>query len=175
MGFAKVVETKTYTPCGTPLYLAPEVMLNQGHGISVDHWSFGILIFEMIARRTPFYTKDMDRITLYRLVIKGVFDFPQGNKFSRTLQNYLRKILVVDPCKRLGSLAGGLEDLFQDPWFSSIDFSAYRRREIEAPWRPTINDPFDKSLFKNFDHIQPKKKETYPALSRQFQEIFRDF
>ena len=174
LGFAKIVETKTYTPCGTPLYIAPEVMLNQGHNISADHWSFGILLYEMIAGHTPFYTKDMDRITLYRSVVKGAYGFPE-NKFSQTAKDFIRKIIIVDPRKRLGSLAAGSDDFFRDPWFSSIDFTALRRREIEAPWIPTIKDPFDMSKFKKADHIQPKTTESYPIVSSQFQDIFRDF
>ena len=168
------METKTYTPCGTPLYIAPEVMLNYGHNISADHWSFGILLYEMIAGYTPFVTKDMDRISLYRAVVKGVYGFPD-NKFSQSAKDFIRRILIVDPRKRLGSLAAGSDDFFQDPWFSSIDFAALRRREIEAPWIPTIKDPFDMSRFKKSDHIQPKNKESYPILSSKFQDIFKDF
>ena len=47
-GFAKVVLTRTYTLCGTPEYIAPEILLNKGHGKAVDWWALGILIYEMI-------------------------------------------------------------------------------------------------------------------------------
>jgi protein kinase A len=174
LGFAKIVETKTYTLCGTPLYLAPEVILNQGHNMAADHWSLGTLIYEMIAGYTPFFSPGIDQITLYRFVVKGEFSFPRG-VFSSKAQAIIRKILVGDPRKRLGSLAGGLGDLFSHPWFSTIDFAALRRKEIEAPFIPAINDPLDMSQFDNWDHIKIKNKDDYPALPPKAQELFKDF
>lgn len=174
MGFAKIVETQTYTLCGTPLYLAPEVVLSQGHNIAADHWSWGVLIYEMIAGYTPFFTQGIDQITLFRFIVKGEYSFP-ARIFSDHSKSLIQNILVRNPGKRLGSQAAGIRDLFDDPWFSSIDFSALRRKEIEAPWKPAIQDPLDRSSFDNWDHIKPKSRFDYPALSPIQQEIFKEF
>lgn len=57
-GFAKIIDTRTYTLCGTPDYLAPEIILNKGHGKAVDWWAMGVLIYEMLAGYPPFYDDD---------------------------------------------------------------------------------------------------------------------
>jgi len=68
LGFAKEVADKTYTLCGTPLYLAPEVILSRGYDKSVDNWSFGAVIFEMVAGYSPFYSPDIDQMTLFKRI-----------------------------------------------------------------------------------------------------------
>ena len=70
-GFAKYVSDKTFTLCGTPLYLPPEVILNRGHNWGADHWSLGVLTFEMLAGYTPFYKEGMDQMELFRAIVKG--------------------------------------------------------------------------------------------------------
>lgn len=74
-GFAKIVETRTFTLCGTPEYLAPEILLNQGHGKPVDWWTLGILIYEMNAGIDPF--TDDDPMNIYQNILKGKIRFPK--------------------------------------------------------------------------------------------------
>ena len=74
-GFAKRVAFKTYTLCGTPEYIAPEVLLNKGHGKGVDWWTLGILVFEMLAGEPPFV--DDDPMGIYQQILAGKLTFPR--------------------------------------------------------------------------------------------------
>ena len=73
-GFAKKIEDKTFTLCGTPVYLAPEVILGQGHDQSVDWWALGIFMFEVMAGYPPFY--DVNPQDMYKRISIGYFEFP---------------------------------------------------------------------------------------------------
>ena len=75
-GFAKYCKTRTYTLCGTPEYLAPEILLNKGHGKPVDWWCLGIFIYEMMAGQAPF--TDEDPMQVYQKILKGKVKFPRS-------------------------------------------------------------------------------------------------
>jgi len=102
-GFAKVIETRTYTLCGTPEYLAPEILLNKGHGKPVDWWTLGILTYEMIAGIDPF--ADEDPMAIYQKILRGKVRFPRN--FDRNAKSLVKHLLVADLSKRYGNLKNG--------------------------------------------------------------------
>ena len=100
-GFAKeVLEHRTYTLCGTPDYLAPEIILNKGHGKPVDWWALGVLMFEMVAGFPPF--NDDEPWGTYQKILNGKFDFPPH--FGRSLRDLIKVRLLSRAFSLLASL-----------------------------------------------------------------------
>ena len=146
-GFAKICEGRTYTLCGTPEYLAPEILLNKGHGKPVDWWTFGVLLYEMIAGIDPF--NDEDPMLIYQKILKGKIKFPSS--FPSNAKSLVKHLLVQDLSKRYGNLKGGVADIKNHRFFKDLDWNALIKYKIKAPYIPNVGGKGDCNNFAECD------------------------
>jgi serum/glucocorticoid-regulated kinase 2 len=129
--------------CGTPEYLAPEVIMRQGHGKAVDWWTVGCIIYELLTGLPPYYTSDREEL-FDRIKLSNV-KYPSN--FSTPVKDLLNGLFQKDPENRLGGGPEGAKAIKNHPWFSSIDWDAIMRKEVKAPFVPVIRDELDVSNF----------------------------
>jgi len=142
-GFAKLVPDVTWTLCGTPDYLAPEIIQGKAYNKSVDWYALGVLIFEMLAGYPPFYTESTHPVHLYEKILNAQVVYP--NFFDPLAIDILGKFLSKDVTERYGNLKYGSSDIFSHAWFAEVGWEKLRRREIPAPYVPRIDGDGDAS------------------------------
>lgn len=142
----------TSTFCGTPNYIAPEILRGEEYGFSVDWWALGVLMFEMMAGRSPFdiITDNPDMNTedyLFQVILEKPIRIPRflSVKASHVLKGFLNK----DPKDRLGcQLQTGFADIKSHTFFRSIDWDMLEKKQVVPPFKPQITDDYG---LENFD------------------------
>ncbi|THH18692.1 hypothetical protein EW146_g2355 [Bondarzewia mesenterica] len=161
-GFAKYCPNTTWTLCGTPDYLAPEVINQSRYNKSVDWYALGVLIFEMLTGLPPFHQPDDSPMNLYQRIQRGpsIIRFPAINILAKDL---ILKFLESDPSKRFGNLHHGAGDVFDHPWFREVDWVKLKNREITAPYLPKVAGDGDASAFERYPEDDAASRYGLPA------------
>lgn len=164
---------KTTTFCGSPEYLAPEILLGKPYGKGVDWWALGTFIYEMLSGWPPFFDEDHKRMNRRILHEPLSFD-PQ--LFSREAKTLLRGLLERNQEKRLGSGRDGTKDIMQHPFFKDINWELLKKRGIEPPYKPHLQHVTDTRFFSD-EFTAESVKDTYndTQLSKTIQDAFKGF
>jgi CRP-like cAMP-binding protein len=160
-GFAKKIpfvkkgvrQERSFTVCGTPEYLSPEIVTAQGHTKAVDYWALGILIYELLIGGTPFADPLQSKIFDKIVHSEKHLHFPRD--FDLNAENLIKSLLQPNAAMRMGTLKGGIDDITGHAWFAGarFDWQGLVAKRLRAPYVPKIKNPLDTS---NFDRYPEK-------------------
>ena len=177
-GLSKILEEdneKTFTICGTPQYLAPEVLLKKGYDNAVDWWSLGCVMYEMLSGRLPFCIKRGMKLT-QKIYERGV-EYPKS--LTNEAIDLIQKLLVVDPQKRLGQGPNGSDEIKKHPFFKGVNWDDAWKKKIKPPFIPKLKNDTDlryfDTMFTDEPLNGPQRKNTNRDRDREASNDYNGF
>jgi len=128
------LSNETNSFCGSPEYMSPEMLEQKGHTLTVDYYCLGALVYEMIVGSPPHYSTNKEH--MYRGILDDEVEIP--DKLSRSLKDFLLRLLVKNPKNRLGAKQG-IRELKEHSWCADIDWNEYMKKKIKPPFKPSLD------------------------------------
>ncbi|XP_031357629.1 ribosomal protein S6 kinase alpha-5-like [Photinus pyralis] len=169
-------QQRAYSFCGTIEYMAPEVVRGGtiGHDIAVDWWSVGVLTYELLTGASPF-TVEGERNTqqeISRRILKTTPPIPEA--LGKDVADFISRLLVKEPRKRLGGGEGDATELKRHPFFKTLDWKALASKRISAPFKPLIRNELDVSNFSE-EFTQMVPTDSPAVVPPNYDKIFKGY
>ena len=143
--------------CGTPEYLAPELIMMKGHGKGVDWWALGVLLYEVVVGAVPFTFVDnrpqygLPPTELYKNILNPRYRLYLPSRLSSPLCDLIKRLLAWDPLTRLGCLTDGAEGVKRIAFYKGVDWHKLYSHELPPPFMPALKTDDDVSNFEESD------------------------